>query len=296
MRICVTNRLEFMRLSLLSQKHLPQLPSGSVMECVPPYFYVLGDDCNTLFVLDRQAEIIEKRPFFVSDFGGGRIPKPLKSDLEAGMCVEVGSEIYLLAFGSGSKGPERDTAFLIPLLADEQKIQRINLSDFYETLRQHPAVRELNIEGACQIGEKWLLFQRGGIFQPNLVFVCAPFAWEGQTPQPHALLLNLPPIAGIASGVSGAAYDATTDTLWLSASAEDTPDSYQDGEIKGSLIAKIVQASTQLRATSWTVGAYCLLEQDPPLKIESLCLHNGSLFTIADNDDGSSVWSEFRVG
>lgn len=285
-----------MQLSLLFQKQLIGLSSGSIMEYVPPYFYVVGDDCDTLFVLDGQAGIVEERPFFVSGFAGGRIPKPLKPDLEAGMCVEVEGESCLLALGSGSKGPERDTAFLIPLAATEQKIQRLNLSNFYATLRLHPAVCELNIEGACRVGERWLLFQRGGIFQENIVFVCAPFAWEDAKPRPHALTLSLPSIAGIAAGVSGAAYDEQTDTLWLCASAEDTPDAYQDGDIKGSLVAKIEQASTQLDANAWTVGEYCLIQQDPPLKIESLCLHGGSLFTIADNDDGSSVWSEFRLG
>lgn len=289
-----------MHISLIKQQIFSNIPSGSIIEQIGKELWIVGDDYTNLFMLDKGGNLIKERQIFASQYEGSRIPKKEKPDFEAGTICEIAGEQYFLVLGSGSKSPERDKGFLIPL-DEKSAIRSIDLGSFYDLLRKDKQVKELNIEAAATIDNQIVLFNRGGNFQENLLIFPEKNIWENTIPTYTSKRISIPSIDTIPAGISGAAFDPQTGHLWICASAEDTQNAYDDGKIVGSLIGIIYDFPSKMNLANLTLDDFVIWKEEPILKIESLCISANlgnqqyEITTVADNDDGSSILTHFHI-
>ncbi|MCB0508687.1 MAG: hypothetical protein R2739_02170 [Chitinophagales bacterium] len=281
----------------LKRKQTLNYPSGSALEYYKKTLFVIGDDINYILCLNENWEEINRINLF--DFDGERIPKPDKPDLE---CATIINDVLYLV-GSGSKSPQRDVAFFIFL--SEMKVKKISTAAFYSIFRDRNLVSEMNIEGFTDCKDKLLFFNRGNTQQPNQLIVTDHNILKKQFPDKFKIIpIQIQALNGINLGISGACYDEKNDILILSASAENTDNAYDDGEIEGSVIAVVHNAYQKIQAQELCMDAVVELEKiDTALtkqKIESVCItnvENGiySCVLVADNDNGKSELFEIEL-
>ncbi len=277
---------------ILQKRHFLNIPSGSGIEVKDGHIYIVGDDSCFLYKLAQNWALVEKIALFETpNPATERIAKPEKPDLEAMTLWEENGENCLLLIGSGSKSPQRDTAYKV---FSPPKVQKISFTALYDKLRKSPLIPELNIEAAIQWQSYLVLFQRGGIFQENAAVLV-------QENEPEILPFSLPLINNVQAGISGAVYWAEKDLLLFCASAEATANSYDDGEICGSLIGQIPDFSAKMKKKELFTKDCVILGEIPKQKIESITIAKVIssteiiLLAVADNDDGTSFLFEIGV-
>ena len=285
-----------MYINFLRHKTIPY-PSGSALEFRNNVLYVVGDDINYVLCLDNDWNEINRIVLF--EFDGDRIPKPDKPDLE---CATIIADVLYL-MGSGSKSPQRDVAFIVDLFTG--KIKKINTAAFYAIFRDRKLVQEMNIEGFSVCKDQLLFFNRANTTQGNQLIITDTKIIEKQLPNKFKIIpINIAPLENIPLGISGACYDAIQDRLFLTASAEDTSNAYDDGKIIGSVLAIVDNAYEQL--TKPTLDIHPLIYLDKvhsaftEQKIESICITESKnnfykCTLVADNDDGKSQLFEIEI-
>ncbi len=280
---------------LQSVQQYKDYPSASAIEFHNNQFYIVGDDAPHVLVLDSTLKEIDTIPLY--DAPLKRIPKPVKPDLESVTIVHKKKKPYLLAIGSGSLTPYRNTAELIDPASKEHTT--IDLSLFYERLKAS-GLPELNIEGACSIPGAMVLSNRGHKdFPKNHLILTSSTFWEEQAVAPITLLyVGSNEDSSQFQGVSGITYAPKTDKLLLTVSTEDTKNAYDDGSIGKSYLWIVDNFSSKKRWSSMNPNRIIDLEKTDPQfrnqKIESACViretkHFIELALVADNDDGSST-------
>jgi hypothetical protein len=217
------------------------------------FVYVIGDDELHLAVF----EISSSAPGLTRRVLAGELPseraarKEAKPDLEA-LTVLPPFEDHpygaLLGLGSGST-PARDRGFLCAFGADGSlhgRPREISLAPLYSVLRER--VEDLNIEGAAVMGDQLWLLQRGN--GPRGENVIAELAL------PEVMSSLVHDRAVVAAELQGLRYydlgelaggkltfsDASPlegELLVFTASAESSPNTYEDGEILGSVVGTI---------------------------------------------------------
>lgn len=285
-----------MQIKFLKNKTI-NYPSGSALEFYNNVLYVVGDDINYILCLDEQWNEIKQIKLF--EFEGLRIPKPNKPDLE---CATIINDM-LYVVGSGSKSPQRDVAFIIDLT--EHKIKKISTASFYAIFRDKNIIKEMNIEGFTDCKDKLLFFNRANTSQPNQLIITDQKILKKQFPDKFKVIpVNITALHNVVLGISGACYDEINDILFLTASAEDTNNAYDDGEIIGSVLAIVYDAYKQLNNQSIDINTIVALDtidtSFSKQKIESICItkQDGRNYTctlVADNDDGKSVLFEITI-
>ncbi|WP_197088566.1 DUF6929 family protein [Rufibacter radiotolerans] len=285
---------------------LPTIPSASGIEKVNDRYYIIGDDSPYLFCLNEAFEVTQKILLLDSDaVVNGRIPKPVKPDLEAMTQVNLEGDPYLLIMGSGSMST-RNTAYLIPITPKGAgKPKSVSLVELYGKLSADKNIigqATLNIEGLGADEEYLYLLQRYAPGGQNVLITYTISSIEsfllGKAPGPKPTTVQawaLPDIARIKTGFSGVA-PALGGKLLFTASAEETPNAVLDGEVYGSMVgwllahphpsAKPATPEVVVPITEKGGGAY-------KSKIESICItnqhrHNLTAVAVADNDDGFS--------
>lgn len=273
-------------------------PSGSALEFYKETLFVVGDDINYVLCLDKNWNEIDRIKLF--DFDGERIQKPLKPDLE---CATIINDILYIV-GSGSLSPQRDVAFIIDL--SENKIKKISMSSFYSIFKDRNLIAEINIEGFTDCKEKLLFFNRGNTEQPNQLIITDQNILNKTFPNKFKVMpINIGKLKDITLGISGACYDGINDVLLLTASAENTNNAYDDGNIIGSVLCVVYNAYEKLQHKELVIDEIIELENINAVfeqqKIESICItnRNNKSYTcvlVADNDDGKSVLFEVEIG
>ncbi|MER2999678.1 DUF6929 family protein [Pontibacter populi] len=294
----------------ITAKHFyKNIPSGSGIEAAPEGFYVIGDDTPFLYQLDKNYKQVAKYELFdTADFKNGRIPKPVKPDLESLATINYKGKSYLFTIGSGSAEVRRK-AYLVelPIVSEKPVVKAIDLKELYGTLQKDKAIvgdELLNIEGLDFSDDKVYLLQRALNKAGNIVlsFELSEFAAflfeEKSLPKPELFFVKLPSLQGYQAGFSGAYV--LDDKLFFTASVESAPDAIQDGEVLGSYVGYIPLADLP-NATS----------QDKPIvakaekltdkkgktyigKVESLVVEKGNnsgnykVIAISDDDKGHS--------
>lgn len=281
-----------MQLTILYKKELEGILSASGMVKHHESYYIIGDDSPYLYRLNRHFETIEEYPVqkIVNLPQTGRIEKKRKPDFEA---LELVNDNEIIGFGSGSKSPERDVLLRIKL-DETASVKRSDLSKFYRKLKSSPPLKnsELNIE-AVAFYKRWLyLFNRGKnvIFRINYQAFLDHVDKGGMLPDLEYSEFNLPEIEGIQAGFSGATIDEKTGMVLITASVENTPNAYDDGEVLGSFIGVFRLENEQVLPGQW------LLIEGPekPLKVESVTIdkRNGAgdldVIMVTDSDGGRS--------
>src|SRR5581483_751369 len=133
-------RDERMQASIQNRRRISALTSGSAIERVGDFYFVVSDDSPWLYRLDGAWNVVGTTRLFDSAAQAGeRIPKSEKPDLEAMTLVEWDGRAELLLFGSGSKSPARDVCFRVDVSipAEPKLIGKAALTELYDALRAH---------------------------------------------------------------------------------------------------------------------------------------------------------------
>ena len=294
----------------------PDIPSASGMEIIGNRVYVIGDDSPWLYVLDLASlkQVGRIRLFESDDFGSGRIPKPLKPDLECLTLLDIAGGHHLAAFGSGS-APNRARGYVIRIPAASQEAAQVrpySLQELYRALQAEPELlgdEVLNLEAAAVTTDQVLLFQRAARTGPNLLLAFNKVEfWAYLThsrealPAYQAIPFQLPALEGSAAHFSGAVVHDKQ--LFFTASVENTTDAILDGEVMGSFIGWIDLAALQPDAGPLRPHtALVLNKKGEPYKgkVESLVIlnsrrpHTFRAQAITDNDQGQSELLELEL-
>lgn len=275
-------------------EQLKDYPSGSTISFYQNQLYLMGDDASSLMVLNTDLTVKEEIRFFAGDTE--RILKTQKADIESSEWIPDEHKSNLWLFGSGSLSPQRDSAFRFD--PETKSIERINLSPFYETLRQS-GIRDLNIEGAALVKSTLIFGSRGNLTNKQNHFIQTSFSDLSGGKTPRVISLNLPD----GMGISGMSYLKDQDLLLLTTSTENTATAYDDGEIGESGLGVIYRFSEKLSdseigADEWIVLS-ALNASFKGQKIESICTldinTDGSISAIMVSDDDQGTTRLFRL-
>lgn len=202
--------------------------------------------------------------------------KAVKLDIESLALLPDGA---IIAVGSGSK-PTRCAAMVLSL--DEPKPRVVDLAPLYAAITQH--VKELNIEGSVVVGDALRLLQRGNSAAGISAFVDVDLAAFTRDRIDAGALRGVVPVElGKLHGVALGFTDASRlpdGRLLFSAAAEDTQNTYDDGECKGSAVG-VADVQGRIIALH-PVDAACKVEGIVFERIE----HGHAVATlVADGDD-----------
>lgn len=235
-----------MQAHILSRKLLPDIPSASGIEVAGPQVFIIGDDSAWLFVLNRRWELNRKiRLYEPASETAGRIPKPLKADLEAMTALPCKGGTQLLVIGSGS-AQNRNTGFRIET-SPPFGVHLCDLSGLYTHFSRHPQIvggRKLNLEGLAVSQDTVFFLQRGNVSGMNALVSMPLEAFSdyldhnASLPEITVRHYQLPAIQGLLAGFSGlTAIDSQR--LLFTATVEDTADEITDGASLGSFVGII---------------------------------------------------------
>jgi hypothetical protein len=302
-----------MNIHVLKHAHLSNIPSASAVEVLNGNIYVVGDDSCFLYVLKYDLSLIAKVPLyevqekFIHD---GRILKKEKADLECITKFQINGYPHLLILGSGAISPQRDVAFLVKLPTPYNRkhlVWKVSLVKWYSFLRLNEEATGksgvLNFEAAASNDEHLLIFNREN--NALLRFDLTEFIEfiQGHTegiPFPTIIPCNIPNINGFRAGLSGA--DFFENILFFTASAEDTTNAIDDGDIKGSAVGVLsFEGENKIRGKAsigfkGNVGAFKIIPEinDVHLKIESISIYEKESensyigIAVSDDDKGGS--------
>lgn len=277
---------------LKEAKLISSYPSASGIEFVNDNLYVIGDDANSLLILDKDLIPIDSVRLY--SFTEKRIPKSVKPDLES---IAITKDKKLMLFGSGSLVPYRNIAWLMDPVSKQK--DSIRLDTFYARLAAN-GIKEVNIEGAAIIPGLVILSNRGNKNYPhNYLVITRNNFWEDQTNTSINLIkVGTTADTTVFNGVSGITYSSRTDRLILSISTEDTRNAMDDGAIGKSYLWIIKNFSSK---RNWkainpdqVIDLDALDQKFQGQKIESVCITKETknflhLVLAADNDNGSST-------
>ena len=278
-------------------KILAHYPSASGIEHYNNRFYIIGDDAKAVLILDDELNI--KDSISIYSFDDYRFPKNIKPDLESITLLPVKEGYKLLIVGSGSLAPYRNIAWMID--PHTKQADSLRFDSLYHQLAFSHGIREVNVEGLCALPGGILLVNRGHLGYPenNLVFIASSIYADLNNAVAHLIPIKSSHNDSSAfAGISGLAYSAKSDRLFLSLSTELTASVYEDGEIGKSYLWIINGISEKLNQNNLAPDKIIDLEQlDSSFKkqkIESVCLVNEKknevqVGLVADNDDGSST-------
>lgn len=181
--------------------------------------------------------------------------KKYKADFEAAVSSSLGGAPTLFAFGSGSH-QNRESVAVLSQHANGWQSRIVHVPALYTGMRavQGFLSSELNLEGALLIGDRLRLFQRsnGAALSADAPVCCATcdLDWPAllaHLAAPHEAPAPLPQdIRHYDLGLADDGRLTFTDaallpdaTIAFSASAENSPNAYDDGEVTGSALGKL---------------------------------------------------------
>ncbi len=206
--------------------------------------------------------------------------KKVKPDFEILLALPGSPANQLLALGSGSTTKRMRGAVIdLPRRGGKSAVRLIDLQPLFAAIAQR--VPEVNLEGAVVCEDRLLLFNRGNMHIPASHIVAVQLAAVldgGPVVASLCAVLSLPTLSGVPLTVTDACRLENGHFL-LSAVAESTPDSYNDGILIGSAI---VELDSHFKVLS--------VEQlEPLLKVEGIAVRATEagvhLMCITDADD-----------
>jgi hypothetical protein len=290
---CNTPKKEY-QLMLKEHITLDSVPSASGIAIRMDSAYVIGDDAADIYKISLK-NYGHRRIHLPGCLQEYRIPRPVKQDFESAVIARNSDINWLLAFGSGTLSPHRDS--LLVMNIGNEKAKTFSLAKLYYFLSRihHLEKGSMNIEAVTVIKDNLYLFNRGtnSIFIMPLNSLFAYINSKGNTQMPPAsehFKIELPNLNGIPALISGA---ATLDDhrILFTASLENTKDWTKDGEIFGSYVGILSVSGNEPKLET----CLQLTQNNKPVivKLESLDVISNSgrqvdIISVADNDDGSS--------
>jgi hypothetical protein len=262
------------------------LSAASGMVQIGDTLCVVGDDEQHLAVFNQNDDDLGRLIRLLP----GDLPrkkkkrKKVKPDFE--ILFQLPTSGLLCAMGSGST-PQRMRGAIIDTDTDE--VTLLDLQPLFAALA--PLVAEVNLEGAAIRGDRLLLFNRGNMANPETcIFETALAAVTGGVAVEVTLVktLALPRIDGVPLTVTDACALGDGQFL-LSAVAEVTDDSYDDGDILG---AAIILLNADLEVV-------VIEPLEPTLKIEGitarLTAKGAEMLCVSDADDPNTPSSLYSA-
>lgn len=256
-----------LKLSLMEELKHPHLSAGSGMVWYEDEMFVVADDELSLFSypLDFENEGKTYKLF------PGELPedpkerKKLKPDIES--LFLDGSTLYCIPSGS-KKRRTRAVSFHLPT----HQSQIIDCHKLYEKLEDF--LPELNIEGSVLRGSELYLFQRGNGRKNQNAVIVLDFK---NFPKTSSIKKIYPVELGHLDDIHLSFTDVAMaeGVIYFTAAAENTSDTYLDGEVVGSILG-ILDENFQVRE-SWRL----------PLrgKPEGLWIAGKHFYLVTDDDD-----------
>jgi hypothetical protein len=283
------------KIRLLKKTHLTNYPSASSLEFYKEKLYVIGDDAPSIWILDKNHSLLDSIVLFPSK--EKRIDWAIKADLESSTIITKNDKNYLVAFSSFST-PARNKIIFLSLDRPEKNLKQV------ETTLEATTVQELNIEGAASIGHQLILSNRANTTHKNNSLLLTTIdTTPGINKNYIVITLYLPKTKKV-TGISGISYLKEKDMLLFTASTENTPNAYTDGEIGGSYVGYVKYISKKLTGSSIkadkliSVSKY--LGEKTAQKIESLTVEEitgkkAVIHLAADNDNGESTLFKLKL-
>jgi hypothetical protein len=231
--------------------------AGSGIAGIDGLLAVVQDDSNFIALIDPQANDVHALALPPGEggvrlFGTDRGNKQLKADLEACVTLPDGGGEMLVAFGSGST-PMRERIVLVRGIPAAPRVEVCDAAAFYALLRaaHEFSGSEMNVEGAAWRDGRLLLFNRGnGAPMDGRAPVDATCEVDWARLRAHLLNAAAPPPAperiirydlGEIDGWRLTFTDASVvgDALLFAATAEASPNTYDDGPVAGSALGII---------------------------------------------------------
>lgn len=213
-------------------------------------------------------------------FEPARRNKHLKPDFEAAFALDGA----IVALGSGSTRVRQRAAVLRwppetpPILAE--------LPGLYDALRRALPDAALNLEGAFPLGDTLRLLQRGNGEGAVDATLDLPLAWvrgalagaRDLPPEPVVTRWTLGALGGTRLSFTDGAASAAG--WWFLAAAEDSPDTYDDGAVAGSVLGH-VGATVEMATLEDAAG------QPVVVKAEGIAVGDrpDRLWVVVDGDD-----------
>lgn len=237
-----------LKLSVMTPLGLKPIHAASGLVKLANNFYVIADDELSLltFSLSNQLAGEEYKIF------SGELPedhkdrKKQKPDLES--LTQLPDDIgitALLAVPSGSKANRQTGSFVEINNGKPCKATNINFTELYEKLENE--FSELNIEGACFAGSKFMLLQRGNgslgqnaiieLEAQRVLYDINNSACIGANTIKTIRPLDLAKHKNVSLGFTDSCY--CDEILFFLAVAEESNSTYDDGQYSGSFIGRI---------------------------------------------------------
>jgi hypothetical protein len=275
------------------EKLLNSIPSASGLAIENDTAWIIGDDATSVYRLNLTSFEQEKIPLKGFDAEQYRLPKPIKHDLECANLITYNNKQYLLAFGSGTLEPYRDSVLLLNT-SDTADQQFISVQPFYKELQRLTGTdsTKWNIEGSTLVGDTLIICNRGNnlliSFHADSLMHYLLFAG---TPIPAIDFhkANLPQIEGKEARLSGICT-LNDNHLLFSAAVEDTPDWVKDGPILGSFIGIYSLKEKKVLASHLLRDKQGAIAKEKLESIDIVSKQGGTITCIAmaDNDNGTS--------
>jgi hypothetical protein len=286
------------QIELLKSVELHYFPSGSSINYCNEKLFLIGDDANDILVLNRDYQQVDSIPLF--NFSEKRIPKPLKSDLEASTFITIKDQDYLLILGSAAT-KQRERVIVIPFLQTGLSMlqsRTINNEVFMHRLKSK-GIDEVNIEGATVVENYLVMSNRGNKKKSTNHFIITEVDfWERQAEASLSVVsIEMPPACHDHPGVSEVCYVETKDMLLITFSSELTDNAYDDGAIGNSYMGWVYNMKQKIQQHSLVVDQIVNLTEVHSdfenEKIEGICVESVLdntliLHLISDNDQGES--------
>lgn len=307
--ISCSNRSEINTIStkILNHKYFPHLASASGVEYIDGTIYLVGDDLPYLFQLDESLNIIGKQKIAgIDSIVNGRTPKNIKSDFESMALLEEAGEKQLLILSSGSTKIKRDTAFLVSLTKNGRVFKK-NMRPIFDAIIQEAGLKpenKINIEGQAFSQDKAYWLHRGNVSENFIIeidrnhLIAFVKSETDLVPTLKVYPFDLPGDKEVAAGFSGACVLPPHSGLLFTASLENTTNEIDDGEILGSYLGFVSFAKMKegkIVAELITESGKTLQKKQEGVAIKSINGNKVILFTVCDNDDGSSDLYEIEL-
>jgi hypothetical protein len=235
----------------------PHVRAGSGVAWIGGLLAIVQDDANFIALVDPHSYDVRALTLPAGEggvrlFGTDRGNKQFKLDLEACIALPDDPGEMLVAFGSGST-PMRERIVLVRGIPEAPSVEVRDASAFYALLRAADEFSgsEMNVEGAAWRDGRLLLFNRGnGAPMDGRKPVDATCEVDWARLRAHLLGADAPPPAperitryelGEIDGWRLTFTDAAVvgDGLLFAATAEASPNTYDDGPVAGSALGII---------------------------------------------------------
>jgi hypothetical protein len=255
---------------------------------------VAQDDANHAGWWRPTTDVVERVRLFpprdgLDLFGEADGTKHLKPDLEAG-CAVGPDEALLL--GSGSL-PARTRVALVRAGGRGVEVRAVDLAPVYDRIRVALglAPAQLNLEGACAVGDRLRWFQRGhgptgvpsaSVDLPLDALLGAVTDGPREVEVRDVRRYELGSVAGLPLAITDAVV-LPDGRICVSATAEDAPDAVADGPVLGSVLAVLGDRPHDVEVVR-------LPDTIATAKIEGLALRDAAgppyrLLAVVDDDD-----------